>query len=150
MILLDTNVISEFMGPAPEQRVAHWLDLQPRSSVWTTSINVYEIRSGLFAMPAGKRRTSLEVKFEQLLQSALQGRVLHFDSDAAIRAAELCADRRRRGHAVDVRDSMIAGIVLASHAKLATRNLKHFEDIASSVENPWEDPAAKKGSRLGR
>ena len=57
MILLDTNVISEFMGPAPEQQVTHWLDLQPLSSVWTTSINVYEIRYGLFAMPAGKRRT---------------------------------------------------------------------------------------------
>jgi predicted nucleic acid-binding protein len=33
---------------------------------------------------------------------------------------------------------MIAGIVLASHAKLATRNVKHFEEIASSLVNPWE------------
>ena len=138
MILLDTNVISEFMGPAPEQQVADWLDLQPRSSVWTTSINVYEIRSGLFAMPAGKRRAALEVKFEKLLQSALQGRVLHFDSDSALRAAELFADRRRRGRPVDVRDTMIAGIVIASHAKLATRNVKHFEGIASSLVNPWD------------
>jgi hypothetical protein len=31
---------------------------------------------------------------------------------------------------------MIAGMVLVSHAKLATRNLKHLEDIASSVANP--------------
>lgn len=139
MILLDTNVISEFMGPAPEQRVAQWLDLQPRTSVWTTSINVYEIRSGLLAMPAGKRRTALEARFEQLLQSALQGRILGFDSDSALRAAELCADRRRRGRPVDARDTMIAGIVLASHAKLATRNVKHFEDIAKSVMNPWEE-----------
>jgi predicted nucleic acid-binding protein len=138
MIVLDTNVISEFMGPAPEQQVAHWLDSQPRSSVWTTSINVYEIRSGLLAMSAGKRRTALEAKFEQLLESALQRRILHFDSDAALRAAELCADRRRRGRPVDVRDTMIAGIVLASHATLATRNSKHFEDIASSVVNPWD------------
>ena len=138
MILLDTNVISEFMGPAPEQQVAHWLDLQPSSSVWTTSINVYEIRSGLFAMPAGKRRAALEARFEQLLESALQGRILHFDSDSAHRAAELCADRRRRGRPIDSRDTMIAGIVLASHAKLATRNVKHFDDIVSSVVNPWE------------
>jgi hypothetical protein len=33
---------------------------------------------------------------------------------------------------------MIAGIVLASHATLATRNVKHFEDIAAPVVNPWE------------
>src|ERR1035441_3724570 len=97
MIVLDTNVISELMGPAPEQQVAHWMDLQSRSSVWTTSINIYEIRSGLFAMPAGKKRAALEMRFEQLLQSAFEGRILHFDSDSALRAAELCADRRRRG-----------------------------------------------------
>jgi predicted nucleic acid-binding protein len=142
MILLDTNVISEFMRPAPDPEVTHWLDLQRRSSVWTTSINVYEIRSGLFAMPAGKRRTVLEVKFEQLLQAALQGRILHFDSDSAYRAAELCGERRRLGRTVDVRDTMIAGIVMASHATLATRNVKHFEDIASSVVNPWDNGSA--------
>jgi predicted nucleic acid-binding protein len=138
LILLDTNVISEFMGSAPEQQVVRWLDLQSRSSVWTTSINVYEIRSGLFAMLAGKRRAALEAKFEQLLQSAFQGRILDFDSDSAFRAAELCADRRRRGRPVDVRDAMIAGIVLASHATFATRNAKHFEEIAPSLVNPWE------------
>jgi predicted nucleic acid-binding protein len=139
MILLDTNVISEFMGPATDRQVAHWLDLQPRPSVWTTSINVYEIRSGLFSMPTGKRRTLLEVKFEQLLRGTLQGRILHFDSDSALHAAKLCGDRRRRGRPVDVRDTMIAGIVLSSHAKLATRNVMHFEDIASSVVNPWDE-----------
>ena len=32
---------------------------------------------------------------------------------------------------------MIAGIVQASHAKLATRNVRHFEDIVGSVVNPW-------------
>jgi hypothetical protein len=138
MIVLDTNVISELMGPAPDRRVAHWLDLQPRSSVWTTSINVYEIRSGLLAMPAGKRRSTLEVKFGQVLQNALEGRVLQFGSDEAFRAAELCAERRRQGRPVDVRDTLIAGIVLVSHAKLATRNVKHFDDIAGSVVNPWE------------
>ena len=108
MIVFDTNVISELMGPAPEQRVAHWMDIQSRSWAWTTSINVYEIRSGLFAMPAGKRRAALEMKFEQLLQSAFDGRILHFDSDSALRAAELYADRRKRGRPVDARDTMIA------------------------------------------
>ena len=138
MIFLDTNVISEFMGPTPEQQVAHWLDLQPRSSIWTTSINVYEIRSGLLAMPAGRRRSSLEAKFDQLLQDALEGRVLHFDSEEAFQAAELCAEPRMRRRPVDVRDTMIAGIVLVSHSKLATRNVDHFEDIAGSVVNPWD------------
>jgi hypothetical protein len=33
---------------------------------------------------------------------------------------------------------MIAGIVLASRATLATRNAKHFDDLSISVVNPWE------------
>ena len=33
---------------------------------------------------------------------------------------------------------MIAGIVLASSATLATRNTRHFDDLAISLVNPWE------------
>ena len=138
MILLDTNVISELMGPTPEKQVARWMDLQPRSAIWITSITLYETRSGLLSMATGKRRAALELKFEQLVETALQGRIAYFDSDSAYRAAELCAGRRKRGRPVDVRDTMIAGIVLANHAILATRNVKHFDDIAKSVVNPWE------------
>lgn len=138
MILLDTNVISEFMLPVPDARVTRWLDRQPRSAIWTTSINLYEIRSGLLAMPAGKRRTGLESHFERILQIAIQDRILHFDAESAERAAELSAERRRQGRPVEIRDTMIAGIVLTSHATLATRNAKHFEEIAKSVVNPWE------------
>jgi hypothetical protein len=37
-----------------------------------------------------------------------------------------------------MRDNLIARIMLASHANLATRNVKHFEEIAPSLVNPWE------------
>lgn len=138
MILLDSNVISEFMVQFPEERVVRWLDAQPRMSVWTTSINVYEIRTGLLAMPAGKRRSAVENHFEQLIRDLFQGRIVSFDALSAEMAAGLAADRRRRGRSGEVRDTMIAGIVLANHATLATRNVRHFEDIAKSVVNPWE------------
>lgn len=138
MILLDTNVISEFMIASPDARVVRWLDNQPRLSVWTTSINVYEIRCGLLAMPAGKRRAALETHFEQLLRDLLQGRIVPFDISSAEMAAELSNDRRKRGRPGDPRDTMIAGIALASRATLATRNVRHFEDIAKLVVNPWE------------
>jgi predicted nucleic acid-binding protein len=32
---------------------------------------------------------------------------------------------------------MMAGIVLARHASLATRNVSHFADIRATVINPW-------------
>jgi predicted nucleic acid-binding protein len=49
------------------------------------------------------------------------------------------ASRHKKGRPVDLRDTMIAGIVLAHHATLATRNTAHFEDIAAAVVNPWAD-----------
>ena len=138
MIVLDTNVISEFMRESPDPRVVLWLDSQPRSSIWTTSLNVYEIRSGLLAMAAGKRQALRLSSFELLLNEKIQGRVAAFDHAAAQQAAELEAAGQRTVRPRDPRDTMIAGIVLASHATLATRNVKHFADIARSIVNPWE------------
>jgi predicted nucleic acid-binding protein len=60
MIILDSNILSEFMHDRPDLNVINWLDRQPRTSVWTTSISVFEIRFGLQTMPMGKRQTSLE------------------------------------------------------------------------------------------
>jgi toxin FitB len=126
------------MREEPDPHVVRWLDGQPRTSIWTTSINVYEIRSGLLAMPAGKRRTSRVLAFEYLLNETIQRRIAAFDVTAAEQAAELEAAAREIGRPREPRDTMIAGIVLANHATLATRNVKHFEDIAKWVVNPWE------------
>jgi predicted nucleic acid-binding protein len=138
MIILDTNVISEIMLPRPEPQVLNWLDRQPASSIWITSVNVFESRSGLQSMPAGRKQSNLNAWFERWLAEVVQGRIASFDEAAARQAANLAACRKALGRPCEPRDTMIAGIVLASHAKLATRNVKHFEDIASSVVNPWE------------
>jgi predicted nucleic acid-binding protein len=138
MIILDTNVVSEIMRPQPDERVPRWLDRQPRSSIWTTSVTVFEVRFGLETMPAGKRRSFFMASFERWLAEVIQQRIAGYDEAAARLAAELGADRQRRGRPGELRDTMIAGIVLASHATLATRNVKHFEEIAASVVNPWE------------
>jgi predicted nucleic acid-binding protein len=68
----------------------------------------------------------------------VQKRIASFDESAARRGAELGADREKKGTTGELRDAMIAGIVLATHAKLASRNVKHFEDMASPVVNPWD------------
>ena len=136
MIILDTNVLSALMLRAPDRSVVGWLDRQPRTSIWTTSVTVLEVRFGLQIMATGKRRSLLMRAFETALDK-MEHRIASFDTAAAIQAADLMADRQRRGRPRDLRDTMIAGIVLAAHATLATRNTKHFEDIAKWVVNPW-------------
>ena len=137
MIVLDTNVISEVMRPAPDPRVLRWVDKQPVESIWITTISVYEVCSGLLSMPAGKKRTALLTLLERWLAQVVQGRIASFDQAAARQAANLAAALKLNGRLRDARDTMIAGIVVASRATLATRNVKHFEDIAKSVVNPW-------------
>lgn len=138
MIFLDTNVISELMLARPNPGVVRWMDRQPALSLWTTAIAIYEIRFGLQSMPAGKKRFALLDLFERWLNSVIQERIAAFDHAAAQFAADLAAAGKACGRPRDPRDAMIAGIVLASHATLATRNVRHFEDIAKYVVNPWD------------
>jgi hypothetical protein len=74
--------------------------------------------------------------FDMLLDRMDQ-RIAPFDSSAAQQAADLMGWRHKRGHPVDLRDTMIAGIALIHHATLATRNTTHFEDVSVSLVNPW-------------
>ncbi len=137
MIILDTNVLSALMRVAPELAVVRWLDDQPAESIWITSITLFEARLGLALLPRGKRRRTLESAFEKILEEDLENRVLDFDSAAATEAASLAAARQRAGRPVDMRDTQIAGIALARRAALATRNVRHFEDLSVAVIDPW-------------
>jgi predicted nucleic acid-binding protein len=136
MIVLDTNVLSALMRQTPDKNVIVWLDKQPRTSIWTTAVTILEIRFGLQVMPLGKRRSLLIREFETVLEK-IGYRVAPFDAAAAQQAGDLMASRQKKGRPGDLRDTMIAGIVLARHATLATRNITHFEDLSVPVINPW-------------
>ena len=127
------------MRTRPEAAVVAWLDRQPADSVWLSSITVFETRFGLALLPKGRRRSGLERAFESVLTDDLANRVLDFDSVAAATAAQLAADRQQAGRAVDLRDTLIAGIALARRATIATRNTKHFEGLDVPVINPWDE-----------
>jgi toxin FitB len=137
MIILDTNVLSALMIEPADTKVVAWLDRQPRVSIWTTSISVLEIRFGLAILTDGRRRQSRVSAFEHLIDDKLEQRVADFDRNAAEATAALMAARQAAGKSGDLRDSMIAGIVLAQRATLATRNVKHFSDIEAAVIDPW-------------
>src|SRR5579863_10257770 len=137
MIILDTNVLSAIMREKPDEHVVAWLDKQAQTSIWTTSVTIFEIQFGLQILPVGKRRSLLTRTFEAVLSDDIGGRVAPFDAAAAQCSAGLMASRQKKGHPVELRDTMIAGIVLACHASLATRNVPHFEDLSVPVVNPW-------------
>jgi len=139
MIVVDTNVLSALTRSAPDQTVVTWLDTQPRSSIWTTSVTLFELRVGIAVMPDGRRRATLEGMADRIIGEILERRILPFDAAAAEASAALAALRRRQGTPGELRDTMIAGIAIARRATLATRNTRHFADLPVPVVNPWAD-----------
>ncbi len=137
MIVLDSNVLSAVMRDPPDDRVKEWLDRQPTASLWTTSINVLELYFGIELLAQGKQRRRLAQILAVVLQK-LEDRIAPLDSEAARFAAELMAVRQKQGRPRDIRDSMIAGIVIARKATLATRNVTHFDDADIPLVNPWD------------
>ncbi len=75
---------------------------------------------------------------ERLVGEKIEHRIAAFDTAAANAAAVLMAERQRAGRPGDMRDTMIAGIVIASHATLATHNTRHFADLSVPVVDPWQ------------
>ena len=137
MILLDTNVLSALMRDIPDPAVVEWLDTKPAESIWTTSVTVFEIRTGIELLVPSRRRKRLEEMFSLLLDDDLDGRVQSFDLAAAIAAGTLAASRQQAGRAVEIRDVQIAGIAVSRRAAVATRNTRHFDGAGVDLMNPW-------------
>lgn len=138
MILLDTNVLSEFMRPQPSAKVVSWLDAQPTNKVYISAISRAEIELGLLLMPTGKRQKALSQMAQTMFSEDFAGRCLPFDEDAARHYARIVSARTRMGRPMSVEDAQIAAIALAHRMKLATRNTADFELIDGlEVVNPW-------------
>lgn len=138
MILLDTNIVSELMRPAPEPRVLEWLDAQPAEDVWISAVTVGEIRLGIALLPDGKRKQRLTGLAETMVEEDFSERCLPYDVVAAADYAAIVAIRTRRGRPISVEDAQIAAIARSGGLTLATRNTKDFSDIDElPLVNPW-------------
>lgn len=137
MILIDTNVISEPLRPAPEARVVAWLDSQAIETLYLSAITVAELRLGVAALPAGKRRQNLHESLETRILPLFAGRVLPFDLAASQAYAELMARARSAGAGLGKADGYIAATAAANGMVVATRDAAPFEAARITVINPW-------------
>lgn len=139
MIVLDTNVLSELMRPAPDETVVAWVASQPAASHYTTSITQAEILHGILLLPTGQRRTRLLNAAQAMFADDFAGRVLGFGADATLPYAQIAADRRRAGRPISQFDAQIAAIARACGASVATRNITDFQGCGIKVLNPWDE-----------
>lgn len=137
MIVLDTNVISETMKPAPEPKVIEWLNRQELTTLHLTTIGLAELRLGIARLDAGRKRDDLGTRLERMLAEIFPGRVLPFDSASAEAFGVLAAVAERHGKAVGFADGAIAAIAAAQGYTVATRDTAPFEAMGVKVINPW-------------
>lgn len=138
MILLDTNIVSEFMRATPDENVIAWLNAQQSSELFLSSITIAEIGYGLYVLPNGKRKKQLQNRFEQFIKNAFSYRILDFTEQAAQNYARVMGEKQQAGRPMSVPDGQIAAIALTNGFALATRNIKDFEDCGLELINPFK------------
>jgi predicted nucleic acid-binding protein len=139
VILLDTNVLSELIRPAAAMEVEAWVATQPAEALFISVVTEAELRFGLALLPAGRRRAQLAEAIEGMLVEDFGGRILPFDSAAALAYADITAERRRAGRPIAQFDAQIASIARSRGATLATRNVGDFEGCGIQTLNPWRE-----------
>ena len=138
MIVLDTNVVSELMRSNPQPEVFAWLDDQPTSTLFVTTITEAEILTGVALLPEGRRRRGLKATAERVFGVMFDERILSFDSTAARAYAAITASRRAVGNPISEADCQIAAIARSCGASVATRDVKGFQGCGIEVINPWQ------------
>jgi len=137
MFLLDTNILSAAMSSRPAPEVANWMTRQPADLLFTAAVCQAEILSGITVLPKGRRREALEMAALSMFREDFAGRILPFDSDAAVIYGEVFALRRSAGRPAAIADLMIASIARAHGANVVTRDTGDFEGCGLALINPW-------------
>ncbi|MBB4285542.1 type II toxin-antitoxin system VapC family toxin [Roseospira goensis] len=138
MIVLDTNVVSEAMKPAPAPAVRDWLDAQAAETLFLTSVTLAELLFGIGALPDGRRKQTLAKVFDGLLR-LFESRILPFDTPAARHYADRAVAARTAGKGFPTPDGYIAAIAAAHGFAVATRDSSAFAAAGIPTIDPWTD-----------
>ena len=133
--LLDTNVISEFAKPKPNnaimQRIKETSNLCAISStIWEETVYGYE------RLPEGKKKAFIK-KIMNDLRDAFE--VLPYDNLASEICGEIQASCEKKGKTLQEADSQIAATAIANGMVLVTHNTDDYTPIAEVSNLKFED-----------
>ena len=137
MIIVDTNVISEWMNPEPAKAVMRWLQLTPADELYTTATTEAEMRFGVASETESHRKREREGLIGRIFSVRFAGRILPFDSAAAKAFSVILSQMLRRGRTFSEFDAQIAAIATVHGAAVATRD-SGFEHSGVPLIDPWD------------
>lgn len=133
MYLLDTNVLSEIVRPAPDVRVTAALGKRRTKDLYGSVVTRYELRYGASLRQDAER-------FWARLQRAILPVVadwLPVTAEIAERGGEISAELRRKGREAGDVDPLLAATAMVHGLVLVTRNMRHFEPIEGLRIENW-------------
>jgi predicted nucleic acid-binding protein len=137
--LIDTNVISELLKPAPSQRVIEWLSGQQPLDVALSVVTLGEIERGATLLPAGARRKQLERWVADEIPRQFQGRILPVDEATAREWGRLSARASTSGRGLSVTDGLLLATAAVHGLTLVTRNEADCAARGVPLFNPWRE-----------
>jgi predicted nucleic acid-binding protein len=114
LIVVDTNVLSELMRPAPDERVVAWLRRHAHQLAVPTIV-IGELQYGVARLAPGRRKVSLQSAIDGLV-SQFASQVLSYDLQAAQVCAEMLAVSEAPGRTMSLADAQIAAIAGVARA----------------------------------
>jgi hypothetical protein len=129
--LLDTNVLSEWWKPAPDAKVAAWME----AAEWYVPAPVIaEIQEGAEANASPVRKIQINARLDDFLR-AFDGLVIVWDVETARTWGRLKHSPEVKRQPQALWDSLIDAMAVHHGATIVTRNGKDFRHAATF--NPW-------------
>lgn len=136
MIFVDTNVVSEHLRRHPAEAVLSWIE-RFEVELALPTVTIAEVAFGISRIPLDERSFRLSQGLDEW-RRRLSDRIFSFTEDAALTYGELMGEASQHGREMSIPDGMIAAIAKVNGGKLATRNLRHFENCGLDLINPWD------------
>jgi predicted nucleic acid-binding protein len=133
--LLDTNVVSELVRPAPDARVVNWVRGIQEPHLFISVLTFGEIRRGIERLPGGTRRDRLQRWLDLDLTDRFEGRILGVDRDVAEVWGVIMGRAAAR---LPTLDMLIAATAAHHDMAVATRNTRDFARAGIDYVNPWD------------
>lgn len=121
-ILIDTDILSEFLRGTPKVIASAENYLQEYDAFNFSIITYYEILNGLLYKDAKKQLKNF-AEFTEF------NRIIPLTLSSTQKAAEIYASLKSKGQPIGHTDCLIAGIAMANNLQLATNNIDHFKRI---------------------
>ena len=132
--LLDTNVLSEPLRPAPDPKILERLHTH-QDQLATASIVWHELLFGCYRLPVSAKRAAIENYLLQVVAPSVE--ILPYDESAAEWHAVERARLTHTGKTPSFADSQIAAIAKTNDLILVTLNTPDYSDFQGLDIEDW-------------